>query len=118
MEQLTFGEIAMGLTFIVGFIGSVTYLKKHAKDWLGESLKDSFDNISKRLDTVQSRVDAIDKNTCKNFLVRCLDDLDNGTLLDDVCLQRFWEQYEHYVEIGGNTYIQRKVEQLKEAGKL
>ena len=38
--------------------------------------------------------------------------------IDEIERERFWEQYEHYVKCGGNSYIQRKVENLKQAGKL
>ena len=56
--------------------------------------------------------------TSKNFLVAKIAEVDKGNKLDEIEKERFWEQYEHYSKIGGNSYIQRKVDELKESGKL
>ena len=55
---------------------------------------------------------------CKNFLVSFLARCDRGEYIDEIEKERFWEQYEHYRELGGNAYIGNKVESLRKEGKL
>lgn len=118
MEQITFGWICAGLALLVGFIKGVKYLKKSIKEWITDLLKEPFENLDKKLATLQERVDEVDMGTCKNFLVARLAEVEKGNHLDEIERERFWEQYEHYHKIGGNSYIQRKVEELKAEGKI
>lgn len=118
MEQITIGQIVAALSFIVGFIGSVSYLKTHIKKWIADSLKDEFANVNARIDHMENHMEGIDVATSKNFLVARLSEIEKGSWWNDIETERFWEQYEHYRKHGGNTYIQTKVEKLKAEGKL
>ena len=118
MENITIGWVIGGVVLLAGFIAGVKELKKNIKEWLTDLFKEPFDNLSDQLTTLQKRVDDVDISTCKNFLVSRLSEIERGHQLDEIERERFWEQYEHYLDIGGNTYIQRKVEQLKAEGKL
>lgn len=118
MEEITLGQIALGLTFIVGLMTSITYLKNHLHEWLSDSLKDQFEAIDGKFTTLGKQIEAVDMNSTKNFLVARLAEIEKGNVLDDIEQERFWEQWEHYSKIGGNSYIQRKVEQLKADGRL
>lgn len=106
MDQITLGQIAVSLAFIVGLISSVAYLKSHIEEWFSKPLK-------KELEPIKTQITEIDLNGTKNFLVRCLKDIERGTQLSEVELERFWEQYSHYEEKGGNSYIKKKAEQLE-----
>ena len=118
MEEITLGQIALGLTFIVGLISSITYLKKHLHEWLSDSLSDQFEAIDEKFDALKEQIEGVDMNATKNFLVARLSEVDHGTQMDEIETERFWEQYEHYHKIGGNSYIEQKVNKLKSAGKL
>ena len=118
MENITIGYIIGGVVLLAGFIKGVRELKKSVKEWITKLLEDSFQSLSKQLSTLQERVDDIDVSTCKNFLVARLAEIERGHELDEIETERFWEQYEHYLAIGGNTYIKRKVEQFKAEGKI
>lgn len=75
--------------------------------------------ILKELAELRKDIRAIDKATCKNFLVRCLADFEKGNKLSDVEVERFWEQYHHYTqELKENTYIKEWTERLKREGKI
>lgn len=75
--------------------------------------------ILKELSEIRKDIRAIDKATCKNFLVRCLADFEKGNKLSDVEIERFWEQYHHYInELKENTYIKEWTERLKREGKI
>lgn len=118
MEQITIGQVVLGLTLLVSFIGSVKYLKTHLKKWVSDALKEQFASVNDQVVDLKQHIDDIDMATCKNFLVARLSELEKGLLWDEIETERFWEQYEHYIKHGGNTYIKNKVEKLKEKGIL
>ena len=111
MEDITIGQIGVGLTFIVGFISSITYLHAKIKVWIADALSDQFKELN-------GKIDAVDMNATKNFLVARLSDIEQDNPMNEIEAERFWEQYEHYHKIGGNSYIDQKVDKLKSLGKL
>lgn len=118
MEQITLGQIGLAITFIVGLIGGIGYIRKHLQKWISDSLKDQFAAVDARIQRLDDKMEGIDMATCKNFLVARLAELEKGLLWDEIEKERFWEQYEHYKKHGGNTYIQNRVEKLKEQGDI
>lgn len=75
--------------------------------------------ILKELAEIRKDIRLLDEATCKNFLVRCLADSEKGNKLSDVEVERFWEQYDHYInELHENTYIKEWTESLKKEGKI
>ena len=118
MEAATLGQIALAVTFLVGLISGMTYLKTHLKDWVGQSVRDQFLEMDEKIEQINKRLDTVDAENCKNFLVSVITEVEKGGWLHEVEKERFWEEYEHYVQIGGNSYIKRKVEQLESEGKL
>lgn len=118
---LTLEQAAAIVIFIGGLIGGIKYLKKELKDALKDMLKDQFKEVNTKLDNMQKRINKIDEQACKNFLIRYLADIERGDEIYDSEKQRFWEEYDHYVdpdEVDGNSYIKEWVAKLKEEGKL
>ena len=112
MNNITLGEISNLMVWLIGFGGSTVAI-------IGAVKK----AISKSFEPINKKIDIVDMNATKNFLVRCIADIDkNG--IDDVTKVRFYEQYEHYIKpkneggLGGNSYIKSEVERLKKEGKL
>ena len=118
MENITLGQIAAGLALIVGLIASVVYLKTKIEEALEKLLNEKFKALNSRIDTIEGKIDKVDTETCKNFLVRFLADVENGSVILPQESQRFWEEYQHYVENNGNSYIKEWVEKLKKKGLL
>jgi len=118
VENLTFGDISSTLTILVGFIGGVGYLHTKLKKWIAHSLEEQLQSIDKEMKSLQERLDNVDMESCKNFLVRCLTDFERGGQISETELERFWEQYEYYSKHGGNTYISKKVAKLEHEGKI
>ena len=118
MEAITLGQVALAVTFLVGLISGISYLRIHLKDWVGQSVKDQFVQMDEKIDDINRRLNDVDMENCKNFLVSVITEVEKGGWLHEVERERFWEEYEHYMKLGGNSYIKRKVEQLDEAGKL
>ncbi len=111
LGNLTLNNIAadIGLltVIIVGF--STVYIK--LKDVLIQTIKE-------QIKPVTDAIDKVDKETTKNFLVRCIADLERGDVISETEKERFYEQYEHYLSQGGNTYIKSKVDKLIAEGRI
>ena len=98
---------------------------KVGKKILDKSLKPFNDKIDKleenRKEQHQetlSKIDDVKLYTDKNFLVRFLADVEQGNKIDEVEKERFYEVYKDYKGLGGNSYIQHKVDKLQKEGKL
>jgi len=118
METITLGQISVALALIVSVLTGIGYLHGSLSKLIKTVLKENFDGIEKKIDDISDRLDDVDMATCKNYLVGFLADVDQDQPIDEVEKERFWEQYEHYEKLGGNSYIHRKVETLKAEGKL
>ena len=129
MADITLGMIAEGFGIILAIIGGFGVLYKKLKDWIEEltgkqitkieeAHVEQLKKIEAEIKALEKRIDTSDMESCKNFLVRCLADLERGQEMSETEYQRFCEQYEHYTDAGGNTYIREKVEKLKKAGRL
>ena len=95
------------------------------KTWIEKLLDEKFKAISLQIQEVRNEVAAVDvkvgkvdMETCKNFLVRFLADVERGEFIADAEKQRFWEEYQHYIDNKGNSYIKEWVERLKKEGKF
>jgi len=114
MENLTLKDISLAITFMVGFLGGVGFLYKSIKGFLEKIIKEQFAPFNESIEDLKTNVERVDMESCKNYLVRCLGDLEHGNKLSDVEQERFWEEYEHYLKIGGNSYVKHRVEKLQQ----
>ena len=120
IENITLGQILTTLTFIGLFIGSIVTIIKYFKNVIDKILKpttDEINNLSLTLkeemtqlkEEVNEKLDSIDENQCKNYLVRSLADLERGVKLDEVEIKRMYDAYDHYCnDLKGNSYIHSK----------
>lgn len=118
MADITIGQISSALAIIVALIGSIAYLKTHIMKWIAGAVKEDFEEIKDDLKSINDRLDTVDLESCKNYLVSELTKIEQGGWWDEIEKERFYEQYEHYQKLGGNTYIQQKVERLQKEGKI
>lgn len=125
MENITIGQIAVAVAFIAALITGGVKIKDSVKKWLTNILKENFDQQKKETDEIKKTVEdikaqlaTVDLENCKNYLVTFLAETERGELKDAIELQRFWEEYQHYAEKGGNSYIKEKVQKLKQKGYL
>ncbi len=69
--------------------------------------------INKCFEPIIKKIDKIDENQCRNFLVNFLADVENGVEKDEVQIKRAYEVYEHYSkDLHKNSYIHDKWEKL------
>lgn len=118
MEHLTLNQIGVALAFLVGLLTSISYLNSKLKKWISNTLKDELDGIKREIKSINTKVDSVDIESCKNYLVSYLSNVEKGNSIDEIEKERFYEQFQHYTKAGGNSYIRRKVEQLESSGKL
>lgn len=125
MESITIGQIAVAVAFIAALITGGVKIKDAVKKWLTNTLKESFDaqkretdEIKRTVEDIKGQLDKVDIENCKNYLVTFLAETERGEVKDEIELQRFYEEYEHYVEKGGNSYVKEKFAKLKQKGCL
>lgn len=110
MEAVYAGLIALASAVIVKVLDWILSRKDKAHKTLEE--------IKTDISTLRADVRRVDMEACKNYLVMVLSDIARGHVLDEIEAERFWEQYRHYTEAGGNSYIKRRVEKYRDEGKL
>lgn len=118
MENITLGEITVALAFLAGLITSATFLVKKMKEALEGMFKDQLVQITKEMNSLKDQIQRVDAESTKNYLVQFLSRVEKGDEIDEIEVERFHEQFDHYVKGGGNSYIKHKVEKLKERGML
>ena len=103
MENLTLGQLLGALTFLVSFIGALSYLSNVLKK-----------QINKTLQPIQDSINELDVSQCKNYLVRFLADIEQGNEVDEVEIERAYEIYDHYTnDLKQNSYIHKRWEDLE-----
>lgn len=108
MQDLTIGQISTFLAYVAALGGSCAVIVKGVSKAVEKALK-----------PLNDKIDKVDLNATKNFLVARLDDIDNGQVLEGVNKERFYEQLKHYTDdLKGNSYILAEVEKQKREGKL
>ena len=107
MENITIGQITTIIVGVVALISGVEFLLIR--------FNKLFD---KKLEPINTRLNQIELSSDKNFIVRFLADIEQGNQVDEVEKQRFYEIYQRYRELGGNSYVSHKVEKLQKEGKL
>lgn len=102
MNDITLGQINDTLKFIVEFVGIVVTILIGSKKI-----------INTQLEPLNKKIDKIDENQCRNFLVDFLADVEKGIEKDEVQIKRAYEVYEHYTkDLHKNSYIHAKWERL------
>lgn len=119
IQNLTLEQISVAILFIVGLFGGIRYLKNAIVEFLYKALDERFKTVNDKLDGMENTINKLDTQSCKNFLVRYLADIERGDLIYESEEQRFWEEYDHYVDdLHENSYIKEWVARLKKEGKL
>lgn len=113
MEQITIRQISIIIAFLGSLISGAVYLHQMIKKYLTKALGSELQEINDNIKDLQKRVEAVDMEATKNYLVSFLSSCEKGAWQDEIEKERFWEQFEHYQRQGGNSYIKQKVEDLR-----
>lgn len=118
IETITIKDVSIGLGIIVGILSSSAYLNKNLKGWIGKQFDDKIEPVKGSIDEIDKKLSKVEMESCKNYLARCIADIDRGFPLSETEKERFHENYENYLANGGNSYIKHKAEMLIHEGKL
>lgn len=128
MNEITLVAVVGAIITLAAFVKAVVYLRDEMQKIITGTVSPEIADVNKKIDGLRSdmnqgfsevntKIDKSDMEACQNFLVHCLTDFDRG-IGDDAMLQRFWKQYDYYIDHDGNSYIKSRVEDLKASGKL
>lgn len=118
MGEWTLEQIGAALAFIVGIGGSILTILKAVKGMLKKLLDEQTKNLVKRLDKIDERLDKVDSDNCKNYIVQTLSSAERGVKLSTEERMRLAEEFQHYTDGGGNSYIKEWHSRLQKDGKI
>ena len=117
MENITLGEIAKTLAFIVALIGSVVYLKKGTIIGLAKVIDNRLEPIKKEIKEVKEETAKNNLSSIKTDLINLMELADKKTISTEQKM-RSYELYDYYGQHGGNSYVHDKWERLRKEGKI
>lgn len=116
---MTIETLGTIIAFLVALISGLAYLYRMFGKFVKTTFKDEFKIINDKVDTLNTRLNETELATCKNFLVSTLTRIEReNKRLDSITEERFYENYERYKILGGNSYITHKVLDLQSKGLL
>lgn len=69
--------------------------------------------LEKMFKPIHNKIDNLDLEQARNYLVDFLADVENGVPKDECQIERAYELYDHYTkDLGGNSYIHAKWEKV------
>ena len=98
---MTIQELINWIILFASFLGAVTTICVFCKK-----------AISKGFEPINKKIDKLDIHQCRNYLVDYLADIEAGITKNEIQTKRAYEIYDHYTELGGNSYIHDKWEKL------
>ena len=117
MENITLGEIAKTLAFIVALIGSVVYLKKGTITGLAKVIDNRLEPIKKEIKEVKEETTKNNLSSIKTDLINLMELADRKEISAEQKM-RSYELYDYYSQHGGNSYVHDKWERLRKEGKI
>lgn len=122
-------DITAFISVVAGVITGGLVIFKFASSvvqkWVDNLLKPVNDKIDESNKVIMARLDAnaeelkqMQLEQYKNFLTRYLADIERDTQLTEIELERFNDIKTKYADLGGNSYVHRKIDKLEEQGKL
>ena len=70
LENITLGQVAALIAFVVALYGGVKYLKKELKEAITDMLKDQFGSVNTKLDKDNRRLNDLEEQT--RFLYKAI----------------------------------------------
>lgn len=113
MENLTLGQIGVGLSFLVGFMGSIHYILNYIDKLLQKKINNIMTEFKEDISSLKISIEKLDTTTCQNYLVSFLHNKEIGKDIDETEEQHAYRIYDHYKnDLHKNSYIHDKWERL------
>lgn len=119
MSNITLGQLGaviLGLAALIGAISAIVavIIKLYGKT-VGKSIENAIkplrEEIEKSHKEIRNDIEKIDISECRNFLVRFLGDIERGTDIDPVEIERAYDVMHHYSnekELNQNSYVKSR----------
>ena len=118
IENITLGQIAIALAFIVGLITSVVAILKYAKSINNKILEPINQKLTKMDSDHLKKMENLELSSIKTDLVNFINDLEHNVPKSQIQKMNAHELYDRYSELGGNSYVHDHWERLKKEGKV
>lgn len=118
MNNITVGQIVAFVLALSAFAGAVAGLvtlfnkihhnvvKKTILDPITQNINQLREEMNSSMSDIRSDIKELDVSECRNFLVRFLGDLERGTDIDPVEIQRAYDVKKHYSDdLNQNSYV-------------
>lgn len=115
---MTLEYIGVLVAFIVSLGTGTLTIIKWVKQGINHSIMPQLTEIKKQIGDVADKIEKVEMESCKSYLVHYLAMREKGMDVDTCEVERFFETYERYKSLGGNSYIKHKVEKLEKEGRL
>lgn len=117
MESLTLGELAKALTFFMGLIGSIKYIKSGTVKSLSKVIDNRLEPIRKEIKDLREETSKNNLSSIKTDLINLMELADKEIISTEQKI-RAHETYDYYRQHGGNSYVHDKWERLIKENKL
>ena len=117
MENLTLGELAKALTFLIGLIGSIKYIKNGTVKSISKVIDNRLEPIRKEIKNLTEETSKNNLSSIKTDLINLMELADKETISIEQKI-RAHELYDYYYKHGGNSYVHDKWERLIKENKL
>ena len=118
MENITLGQVAISLAFLVGLIGSILAILKYIKKISNKLLEP----ISKQLTKIDldhlEKIKQLELTSIRTDLVNFINDVEHDVQKSQIQRMNAHELYDRYKRLGGNSYVHDHWEALVKAGKI
>ncbi len=117
MENLTLGELAKVLTFLIGLIGSIKYIKNGTVKSISKVIDNRLEPIKKEIKDLREETTKNNLSSIKTDLINLMELADKKAISTEQKI-RAHELYDYYRQHGGNSYVHDKWERLIKENKL
>lgn len=128
MENITLGQVVIGLAFLLSLISNIKNLIKTIKEPIDKKFTKVLEPIHKKIDGLEQKIDNMEKEHMKklnnlelestrNDLVNYMSLAEEGIITPKTKIDMY-ELYDDYCKMGGNSYVHDKWEKLKKEGKI
>lgn len=117
MENLTLGELAKVLTFLIGLIGSIKYIKNGTVKSISKVIDNRLEPIKKEIKDLREETTKNNLSSIKTDLINLMELADKKAISTEQTI-RAHELYDYYCKHGGNSYVHDKWERLIKENKL
>lgn len=117
MENLTLGELAKVLTFLVGLIGSIKCIMNGTVKSISKVIDNRLEPIKKEIKDLREETTKNNLSSIKTDLINLMELADKKAISTEQTI-RAHELYDYYCQRGGNSYVHDKWERLLKENKL